>query len=223
MKLHTPKQAPGEGQKAEKAPQEQPVAQWTPTREGYLSFLVQSQLVYQTLEEIMASGSHPSYAKLTDTGLERSAALEEDIAWMVQEYGLARPTPIAGSSGYDYAAYLKDLAARSPPAFVCHWYNQYFAHTAGGQMIGRKMSAELIEGKTLKFYQWQGVEDVKELMEPVRASINDIAEGWDREMKDTCLEETELSFKYSGALLREIAMGGGGSGKKTEEAVGSST
>ena len=103
-------------------------------------------------------------------------------------------------------------------------------------MIGKRMSAELLDGKTLKFYEWEG--DVKEHLarwgaaracsaavscaqsppltynmgrgaRRVRERINEGAEGWTREEKDKCLEETELSFKYSGALLREIAGGGG--------------
>lgn len=28
----------------------------------------------------------------------------------------------------------------NPPAFICHYYNHYFAHTAGGRMIGAKVS-----------------------------------------------------------------------------------
>lgn len=30
------------------------------------------------------------------------------------------------------------MAVDDPPAFVCHYYNYYFAHTAGGRMIGSK-------------------------------------------------------------------------------------
>lgn len=36
-----------------------PVAQWQPTREGYLSFLVESKAVYDAMEGVMASGAHP--------------------------------------------------------------------------------------------------------------------------------------------------------------------
>ena len=35
---------------------------------------------------------------------------------------------------------LRELAATSPPAFMCHYYNHYFAHTAGGRMIGKAVS-----------------------------------------------------------------------------------
>ena len=35
---------------------------------------------------------------------------------------------------------LSRLAVDSPPAFICHYYNFYFAHTAGGRMIGQTVS-----------------------------------------------------------------------------------
>lgn len=47
------------------------------------------------------------------------------------------------------------LAAESIPKFMCHYYNHYFAHTAGGRMIGRRMADKLLESNTLKFYQWE--------------------------------------------------------------------
>ena len=51
------------------------------------------------------------------------------------------------------------MASESIPKFMCHYYNHYFAHTAGGRMIGRRMADKLLDGNTLKFYQWEG--DVK--------------------------------------------------------------
>lgn len=35
---------------------------------------------------------------------------------------------------------LQRLAKEDPPAFICHFYNIYFAHSAGGRMIGRSHS-----------------------------------------------------------------------------------
>lgn len=45
----------------------------------------------------------------------------------------------ADSPGLAYAQLLRGLAASDPPAFICHYYNYYFAHTAGGRMIGSKV------------------------------------------------------------------------------------
>lgn len=51
MRLHTKEQAPREGQAA--APKEK--QEWKPTTEGYLRFLIESQVVYNAFEGIMAT------------------------------------------------------------------------------------------------------------------------------------------------------------------------
>lgn len=50
--------------------------------------------------------------------------------------------------------------------------------------------------------QYEG--DFKEKLNGVREQLNAVAEGWTREDKDRCLQETEKSFAYSGGLLRTI-------------------
>lgn len=37
---------------------------------------------------------------------------------------------------------LEQAASEDPAAFICHFYNFYFAHTAGGRMIGKKVRSE---------------------------------------------------------------------------------
>ncbi|CAN1216828.1 Heme oxygenase 1, chloroplastic [Linum perenne] len=58
MKLHTREQAK-EGEKEVKKPEEQAIPKWEPTVDGYLRFLVDSKLVYDTLEQIVHSALHP--------------------------------------------------------------------------------------------------------------------------------------------------------------------
>ena len=143
MKLHTTRQAPKEGGVLEKEQKEQ----YIPTRKDYLAFLVDSQHVYQALEDIV-NGSD-KLEQFRNTGLERTAALENDVEFMVAEYGLKRPE--VGVFGKIYAEHLR--AINSIPEFMCHYYNFYFAHTAGGRMIGKQMSALLLDRKTLEFYK----------------------------------------------------------------------
>ena len=52
------------------------------------------------------------------------------------------------------------------------------------------------------FLQYDG--DFRTKLDAVREQLNEVAEGWTREQKDHCLQETEKSFKYSGGLLRII-------------------
>jgi len=55
MKLHTKDQA----REGEKEPEAPPVAKWEPSVEGYLRFLVDSKLVFQTLEDIVERAAVP--------------------------------------------------------------------------------------------------------------------------------------------------------------------
>ena len=145
MKLHTRSQAPREGQAEEK-----PMEPYTPTRDDYLRFLVDSQHIYKAFEEIVQECD--DLAVFRSTGLERVEPLEKDIEFMVQEYQLARPS--VGKPGLEYAEELRRLGKeRLIPEFICHYYNFYFAHTAGGRMIGKQMSALLLDKKTLEFYK----------------------------------------------------------------------
>ena len=174
------------------------VSQWTPTKESYLRFLVESKAVYDSMEAVMQTDAR--FSKFKSTGLERSAALQRDIEWFASLGVRAEP---ASGAGVEYAKYLTDMAQRDPPSFICHFYNVYFAHTAGGRMIGKKVADMVLDGHVLDFYKWEG--DLDTHMTNVKQSLNELAEGWSREEKDRCLQETELSFKYSGQLLRIVA------------------
>mmetsp|Transcript_147833 Transcript_147833/g.283325 ORF Transcript_147833/g.283325 Transcript_147833/m.283325 type:complete len:331 (-) Transcript_147833:16-1008(-) len=201
MKMHTREQAPREGEKEATETQEKPVKQWQPTAEGYLKFLVESKVVYDCMEAVMAEAPADSpYHVFKDTGLERGSSLKQDIAWLAQEKGLEVPQP--DGAGAEYAKTLKELANTDTPAFICHFYNQYFAHSAGGRMIGNKVSEMVLDGKKLNFYTW---DDLQSSMADTKAKLNAAAETWTPEEKEHCLEETAKSFKLSGDLLKYIA------------------
>ena len=212
MKLHTREQAPKEGQA--EMPKERP--KFAPTRDGYLAFLSESKEVYDTMETIMANADAESaFARFQGTGLERGDVLARDIDAMMSKYDLAKYEPSEDGPGRTYAKLLRELAEKDPPAFICHYYNVYFAHTAGGRMIGKMVSDKCLEGETLAFYQYPAAdggeqtdeeekERMKELLGDVKATIDDVATGWTRDEKDHCLEETSKSFEYSGKLLKCI-------------------
>jgi heme oxygenase len=78
-------------------------------------------------------------AKFQNTGLERTQALRDDIQWMQQTYNLPAPAVEGDGPGKRYALHLQQLARDDPQYFICHYYNYFFAHTAGGRMIGTKV------------------------------------------------------------------------------------
>lgn len=76
-------------------------------------------------------------AEFRNTGMERSGSLAKDLEWF-REQGHTIPKP--SSPGLTYAEYLEELSVRDPQAFICHFYNIYFAHSAGGKMVGKKVT-----------------------------------------------------------------------------------
>ena len=178
MALHTKQQAPREGKAAEERPEQAPVKAWQPGRPDYLQFLVDSQHVYEALDEIVAT--QDAFATFRESGLERAEPLRKDIAWFEQQ-GVAAPT--VAPQGASYATMLREMVSEGQlEAFVCHFYNFYFAHTAGGRMIGKRMADQLLEGRTLEFYKRDGDVD-KDLLPALRSQIDALANTWDREQK----------------------------------------
>lgn len=70
------------------------------------------------------------------TGLERSESLSKDLEWLSQQ-GNVIPEP--SNPGVVYAQYLEELGEKSPRLFVSHFYNIYFSHVTGGQVIAKKV------------------------------------------------------------------------------------
>nr|GEX26322.1 heme oxygenase 1, chloroplastic-like [Tanacetum cinerariifolium] len=195
MKMHTKDQS----KEGKKETEGTPWPKWEPTIDGYLKFLVDSKHVYDTFDKILDHADFPEYAEFRNTGLERAGNLTKDLAWFKEE-GHSIPEPL--SPGIDYSLYIEELSKKDPQAFICHFYNTYFAHTAGGRMIGRKVAAKILNGKELEFYKWDG--DLPYLLQNVRDKLNKVAQDWTRDEKNHCLEETEKSFKFNGEILRLI-------------------
>ncbi|KAL3514488.1 hypothetical protein ACH5RR_027205 [Cinchona calisaya] len=174
---------------------------WQPSMEGFLKFLVDSKLVFSTIERIVDESSDVSYAYFRKTGLERSECIARDLEWLSQE-GNVVPAP--SNPGVTYVQYLEELAEKSPPLFLSHFYNIYFSHIAGGQVITKKVSEKLLEGRKLEFYTWEGEEE--ELLKGVREKLNMLGEHWSRDEKNKCLREATKAFRYLGQIVRLIIL-----------------
>ncbi|KDP32407.1 hypothetical protein JCGZ_13332 [Jatropha curcas] len=198
LKLHT-REHSKKGQKEIKQPEDRALSKWDLSIQGLISFLVESKSMYDTVEKILKNPDFPFSVELENTGFERSANLQKDLEWL-KEQGYDIPEP--SSPGADYAKYLKKLSENDPQAFICHFYNIYFAHTAGGQMIGKKVSEKLLNSRELNFYKWEG--DISQLSQKVKDKLNKITEKWTAKEKDHCLKETEKTFEYLGRILRLV-------------------
>ncbi|GAX21090.1 heme oxygenase 1 [Fistulifera solaris] len=194
MRLHTRQQAPKEGQAPAKK-----MEPYTPTRADYLQFLIDSQHVYKAFESFV--NERPELEAFRNTGLERVAPLETDITFMCNEYGLTRTE--VGQPGLKYAEMIRGI--QSIPEFMCHYYNFYFAHTAGGRMIGKQMSALLLDKKTLEFYKWDG--DLNQIKARVKESIENMAAHWSEKEKQECVDATAAAFQGGGGVNSHLSGG----------------
>ncbi|KAA8528563.1 hypothetical protein F0562_035918 [Nyssa sinensis] len=174
---------------------------WQPSMEGFLKYLVDSKLVFNTIERIIDKSDDVSYAYFRKTGLERSQGLSKDLEWFSQR-DIVIPPP--SNPGLTYAKYLEELAEKSPPLFLCHFYNIYFSHIAGGQVIAKQVSEKLLEGRELEFHRWDG--DAAELLKGVREKLNVLGEHWSRDEKNKCLREATKAFRFLGQIVRLIIL-----------------
>lgn len=147
MKLHTKDQAPNEGEQEAQTP----FTKWTPSRANYLQFLVDSLKIHETLEKIPQE--YKELAVFCGTGLERSGPLKQDIDWLCK-YDTTLSLPDCSLACSTYARFLVEVAKQSIPKFICHYYNYYFAHIAGGTIIGKRMQNILLGGHKLQFYKY---------------------------------------------------------------------
>jgi len=102
MKLHTREQAPKEGEAAAPAKPKEP---FVPTQKDYLQFLVDSNAVYEVLEDIV--NSNDKLAMFQNCGIERTQELEKDIAWMCAKFDLEKPD--VGMPGKMYSEQLRSM------------------------------------------------------------------------------------------------------------------
>ncbi|KAG6749142.1 hypothetical protein POTOM_046185 [Populus tomentosa] len=206
---------------------------WIPSMEGFVKYLVDSKLVFDTLERIVDKSDDVSCeffflwlnflenltkweilkesllrfvfpiadAYFRKTGLERSEGLAKDLEWFSQR-NIEIPEP--STPGTSYVKYLEELAEDNAPLFLSHFYNIYFSHIAGGQVISRKVSDKLLQGRELELYRWDG--DAQELLKGVREKLNMLGEHWTRDEKNKCLKEAAKSFRYLGQIVRLIIL-----------------
>lgn len=174
---------------------------WQPTMKGFVKYLVDSKHVFDFVERIVDESDDVSYAYFRNTGLERSKGLSIDLEWFSQQ-DIAIPLP--SNPGVSYVKYLEELAETSPSLFLSHFYNIYFSHIAGGQLIAKQVSEKLLQGRELEFYKWEG--NAEELFKGVREKLNMLGKHWGRDEKNRCLRETTKSLRYMGQIVRLIIL-----------------
>jgi len=173
--------------------------EWMPSMEGFVRYLVDSKLVFDTIERVVAESTDVAYVYFRKSGLERSARISKDLEWF-NEQGIAIPEP--STLGSTYATYLTELAESNAPGFLSHYYNIYFAHITGGVAVGKKISKKILDGRVLEFYKWDT--DAELLLKDARDKLNELSKHWTRKDRNLCLKEAAKCFQYLGKMVRLI-------------------
>ncbi|RCV44471.1 hypothetical protein SETIT_9G376100v2 [Setaria italica] len=173
--------------------------EWMPSMEGFVLYLVDSKLVFDTIERVVAESTDVAYVYFRKSGLERSASISKDLEWF-REQGVEIPEP--STLGSTYATYLTELAESNAPAFLSHYYNIYFAHVTGGVAIGNKIRDKILDGRELEFCKWDT--DAELLLKDAREKLNELSKHWTRKDRNLCLKEAAKCFQYLGKIVRLI-------------------
>ncbi|KAL9154929.1 hypothetical protein ABFS82_10G149200 [Erythranthe guttata] len=83
----------------------------------------------------MNQSSDVSYAYFIKTGLERAGSISKNLEFLREQSNVI---PEPSNPGTTYVQYLEELAEKTLPLFLCHLYNIYFSHIAGGQVIAKQ-------------------------------------------------------------------------------------
>ncbi|KAJ4953720.1 hypothetical protein NE237_030552 [Protea cynaroides] len=142
-------------------------------RSGIINVECSTQKIAEMLQVLVLDNEimEMQSSEIQDWKGQDSGTLAKDLEWFREQgYTILEPS----SPGISYARYLEDLSEKDPQAFLCHFYNIYFAHTAGERMIGRKVAEKILDNKELEFYKWDG--DLAHLLQGVTEKLNKVAE-----------------------------------------------
>lgn len=164
---------------AESQPFVKKIFSGTITKDEYISFLINQELIYATLE-MFASESG-----ILDNlpGIHRAANIHQDICELVEDVSSLSNVELAQATN-DYLDHLESIK-HDPNKLMAHIYVRHMGDLYGGQMIATKVPG------SGNFYKFENAEELK-------AAIRD-------KLDDSLADEALLCFKFATQLFEELA------------------
>lgn len=164
---------------------------------GYTDYLLRLRVIYSALEDaVRAHRDDPLVAAVYDPALERTAALDADLAYWAPE-GAGGPDSPAANAYRDRIA-----AAGWGGALVAHHYTRYLGDLSGGQAIGRILDREFGLGSAgLAFY------DFPLRVKPYKDGYRDRLDGLGLGAADVdrVVDEVKVAFGLNQAVFDELS------------------
>ena len=170
---------------------------------SYRKLVADLFFVYGAMEEEMTRlKDHPVLAPVAFEQLNRSQALEEDLAYY---YGADWRNQIEASpAALEYVARIREVAQSSPELLVGHHYTRYLGDLSGGQILKniaqKAMNMDGDDG--LHFYVFNDIADEKAFKTTYRSTMDELP--IDQAMADRIVEEANHAFHLNMNMFKEL-------------------
>ena len=170
---------------------------------GYLHYLEGLRTVYRALEEVGRELATTSPVdSIHDTQLERSAALDEDIAYWTDRASTPEGHPSAAADAY---AERVRATVDNPVRYAAHHYTRYLGDLSGGLAIGRILARTYdidAHGEGLTFYRFPEIAKPKIYKDGYRDALD--AMPLTGEQRDEIVNEVKQAFHCNQAFFVEL-------------------
>lgn len=170
---------------------------------GYLHYIEGLRTVYRALESVGRDlATTTPVDRLHDVQLERSAALDADVAHWAAAAGVEQGHHSPAAQAY---ADRIEATRDNPVAYVAHHYTRYLGDLSGGRAIGRILSRtygldEDAEG--MAFYHFEQIAKPKIYKDGYRAALDTIPATDDE--RDQIVDEVKAAFGCNQAFFEEL-------------------
>jgi heme oxygenase len=166
----------------------------------FLSYLY---FVYSALEQNLEKHrQHPAIGPMYFTELNRTANLQEDLAYF---YGENWRDQIIPSEYCDaFVARIHAISVTHPELLVAHAYTRYLGDLSGGQAFRKifRNALKLPEDKGTRFYEFDDISDIPAFKNRYRDALDSLVVS--DEMADKIVAEANESFFLSRSLFKGL-------------------
>ena len=162
--------------------------------------------IYSQLEaELKFYQNHPWISPIYFPKLNRTASLEQDLAFFYGENWCEKIT--ATSAAKAYISRIRELSATEPVLLIAHAYTRYMGDLSGGQMLKKiaESALGLENHQGVSFYEFKEITDLNGFKAKYREALDTVP--IDEAMADNVVAEANISFNLNIQLLRELERG----------------
>lgn len=170
-------------------------------RRAYVALLEQYLHLYRALEATEARfADAPELSDVLDARLDRVAALEADLADLLDGGAAAAPTPAT----QEYVERLAALPDDAPERYFAHHYLRYLGDLSGGQVIGKLAARHYdLPTESLRTWRFEGIEKHKPYKDHYRAALD--AAPLSEAQRDAFIDEAQVGFVLAKKLFDSLA------------------